>query len=211
MDLCRLYILFSGPFWLVFWGIYLFGTIIDLFSFLKNRKEPYFLDAICLTFDTSKAKAICVCIVSIIMCLMVFFGSRQIVIGLGCDDIQVMTEGTYCYYVYATNEKDKTYTLPANIEKVNDNEYLVHNVYFKNGGFLYFEDCDYFDYGDKEYSIDQNGNGWYIELTPRKAYHERVEETEPSNPLGLIFPSAVIAIILFSTILYIKRIRKEDI
>ncbi len=211
MNLCEWYLLFSSPIWIVFWGIYLLGSLIDLFSLIKKRQEPYFLDAIGMPFDTTKAKSICITIVSIIMCLMVFFGSRQIVIGLGCDNIQVMPEGTYCYYVYATNEKDKTYTLPANIEKVNNNTYLVHNVYFENGGYLYFEDCDYFDYGDKEYSIDQNGNGWYIELTNHKTHHEKVTETKPSNPLGLIFPSTVIVIILITTILYIRRIRKEDI
>ncbi len=208
MNLCELYLFFSAPLWIVFWGIYLLGTLIDLFSLMKKREEQYFLDAISLSLDSSKTKSICVSIVSIIMCLMVFFGSRQIVIKLGCDDIQVMPKGTYCYYVYATNEKDKTYTLPANIEKVNDDEYLVHNVYFKNGGFLYFEDCDYFDYGDKEYTIDQNGNGWYIELTPHKTFHEKVKETEPGNPLGLILPGVVITIISLSTILYARRIRK---
>ena len=196
---------------IVFVGFYLLGALCDIFP-LKTHKDIYCLDIITISCDSYKGKSICVSMVSIIMCSIIFLGSNQILIGLGCEDIQVMPPGNYCYYVYATNEKDKTYTLPANIEKVNNDTYLVHNIYFKNGGYLYFGDAaDYFDYGEKERHIDQNENFWDIKLTSYKTHHEKVSETKPFNPCKLVLPCISIIIILISTVLYIIRIRTEYI
>ncbi len=211
MDLCGLYLVFSDPLWIIFWGIYWLGTLIDILPLKRNQNNTYFLDAITLSLDSFKGKSICVSIVSIIMCLMVFLGSRQIIIGLGCQDIRVMPEGTYCYYVEATNEKGKTYTLPARVKKIGEKTYGVSNVYFDNGGFLYFSDFDYVEYDDEFYSWDQRGNEWHIKFTPNKAYHEKVTETEPFEPLGLIFPCIAIITISLATILYIIRIRQENL
>lgn len=210
MNLCELYLVFSDPIWLVFTGIYWLGTLIDILPLKRDRNDDRFLDAITLSLDSFKGKSICVAIVSIIMCLMVFFGSQQIVIGLGCQDIRVMPEGTYCYYVEATNERNKTYALPARIKKIDEITYGVSNVYFENGGFLYFSDFDYVEYDDEFYSWDQRDNEWHIQFTPNKAYHEKVTETEPFNPLGLIFPCIVIITYLLATVSYIKQLRRQD-
>ena len=127
----------------------IFGSIMTLF-FKKKRKK--FLDSfrnLDLVFGESLLRIFIICLLS---SFVILFSSPQFVIWCGSEDIRLMPEGTYCYYVYATNKKDKTYTLPAKIEKgfdldeFGDGEYKyteyyrVRNVYFKNGGYLYFEE-----------------------------------------------------------------------
>ena len=134
-----------------------------------------------------------------------------------------MPEGTYCYYVHATNEKGKTYTLPAKINKINeiyveeDNEnvkkssytyYYLNNIYFENGGYLYF-DSDYFEYSEEICATDQGGNEWKIQLTSQKAFHPKVNETKPFKPTKLIFPFIEIITITIATILYVLNIKKQ--
>lgn len=176
-------------------------------------------------FESLKAKTLCTSLVSLLISFVILFSTSQFIIMLGCKDIRVMPEGTYCYYVYATNEKGKTYTLPAKIikryeeyveEDIDGNShtrtsevFYVENVYFKNGGYLYFETGDYFEYEEKCNYDDQNNREWEIELTNIKTFHEKVIETEPFKPWKLIIPFAEIVIIFISSLLYIIKICKE--
>lgn len=181
-----------------------------LFLCISGFSEPHFLDIICMRFESFKSSAFCVSLVSLLISFIILFSNNQFVIMLGCDDIRVMPEGTYCYYVYATNEKGKTYTLPARINKIDRLQYYVENVYFKNGGYLYFPNGDFFEYDDTFNNYDQSDKEWEIELTNNKTFHEKVEETEPFKPTAVILPFVEIIIIWFSTILYILKIRKRN-
>jgi len=162
---------------------------------LVKKEEPTFLSDVFLGEINFLIKKIILITVSLLFAFMSLFSIPHFVTALGCEDLRAKPSGTYCYYVYATNEKDKTYTLPANIEKINDNTYLVHNVYFKNGGYLYFEDCDYFKYDDTEYVIDQNGNGWNIELTSYKTSNRKVKETTDFKIPYILYASLSVFII----------------
>lgn len=145
------------------------------------RSEKYGLE---IFFGKSKVRTI---IVSLICVFIILFSNKYFVKSLGCNDIRIMSDGIYCYYVLATNENNDTYTLPAKIEKSHETYgdetdertriyYTIHNVYFDNGGYLYFDSPDYFSYGSYTTEYDQNGNEWKIELTNNKTVHHSVEE-----------------------------------
>lgn len=114
--------------------------------------------------------------VNLLLVFIALFMNNHFVISLGCTDLEVMPEGRYCYYVEATNEKGKTYTLAANILKEGSNAYAIENVYFNNGGYLYFDICDYEEFDDELYVFDQDGKEWTIKLTNKKASHSSVLE-----------------------------------
>lgn len=169
-------------------------------SFKKQFEDLY------IPFGPNKFTTILICLLST---LIILFSNNYFITLINDKDIRTLPSGTYCYYVYATNQKDKTYTLPANIEKINNNYYVVYNVYFKNGGYLYFEDCENFKYGEKERVSDQTGNFWDIELTNRKTFHEKVKETNPKNIKKLIIPFIEIALILLTGAMYIVFDKKK--
>ncbi|MBP3706266.1 MAG: hypothetical protein J6J13_03325, partial [Clostridia bacterium] len=143
-----------------------------------------------------------------LICLALF-SNNHFIIKLGCEDIRVMPDGTYCYYVLATNEKDKTYTLPANIEKI-DGNYCVRNIYFKNGGYLYFDDCDYFEYDETARVCDQSGNFWNIKLTNNKTTHYKVNEVTHFSTYKLLEGFVMAFCFLIMVILNFIQLLKED-
>lgn len=182
---------------------------LDLICIIQTKNAvSFFIDIIRIKFDNYKFGAICISLISFIASFVILFSNNQFVILLGCKDIRVMPEGTYCYYVYATNENGKTYTLPAKIDKINRLQYFVDNIYFKNGGYLYFSDGDYIEYEDTFTSWDQNENDWEIKLTNKKIYHEKVAETNPFKPINLVLPFIEVFVIFSVTIIYISKLHK---
>jgi hypothetical protein len=116
-----------------------------------------------------------------VLSIVALFSSSFFVVSvLGCDDPRIMPSGNYCYYVEATNENGKTYTLPAHIIIEDSGEFSVYKVFFDNGGYLYFEDCFYdsVNFDETLYVEDQRENLWKINLTTKKTYHNAVNETE---------------------------------
>lgn len=169
----------------------------------KNSSKQTFLSQYRDSFSPFKEKktaAISVCVLS---CFVILFSNSHFVTMLGSRDIRTMPEGTYCYYVKATNEKGKTYTLPAKIEKINSTYYGIYNVYFKNGGYLYFEDSEYIKYSETLSTHDQSGKDWDIKLTTYKCSHEKVEETDIINFKKLILPFVEALLILFTGLMFI--------
>jgi hypothetical protein len=78
--------------------------------------------------------------------------------------------------------QDQVYTLPALLHIFSESfedDYgdgyqswteryiMVEKVYFRNGGYLNFNDCD-LNEGKRVYCLDQDDNGWYIELTKER-------------------------------------------
>ena len=178
-------------------------SIIDFFT--KRKQNKSFLeifDSMDGFYQLSKFTFVIVFMCAVIVIL---FSSSHFVTLLGSKDLRTMPSGTYCYYVEATNEYDKTYTLPAKVEKINSNYYQVHNVYFKNGGYLYFEDSEYINYKTTAFVLDQNGESWHIKLTNKKTSHLMIEETKPKFIKNLWFPFIEVFSIIFTgtmTILY---------
>lgn len=192
----------------IFFGIIF--CIMDILEFFKAKKcgdQPSFAldDIINTTFKMQKIICIVLCL---LLAVVTLFSSNQFVILLGCDDIRVMPDGTYCYYVVATNENGDTYTLPAKVFKYDDDSYdntdtyAVENIYFDNGGYLYFWSSDSFEYGESRGDYDQNDHYWDFELTNNKASHYRVKETNPLKPSKLIIPFACALVFLFSALMH---------
>ncbi len=178
-----------------------FIAISNLASFcnsLKQKNEPSFLIDGFFTNLSFKSVKILGIIFNLLLVFIMLFSSNNIIAKMGCDDIRVMPEGTYCRYVYATNEKNKTYTLPAKVCKANRKEYYVENIYFKNGGYLYFDSGDYIEFEDTAYQSDQSERYWDIELTSKKAYHPKVKENMIFDKSDIIF--SIIVSFLFLTI-----------
>ena len=95
----------------------------------------------------------------------------------------------YIVKLSKSRDSNKEYTLPAivtvfsetididygqedrwgqEISESYDEEYIMlEKVFFNNGGYLTFEECD-LEIGNKIYCIDQEDEGWYIELTKEK-------------------------------------------
>ena len=205
MDLYNIYELCRFPIFLIVAYLMVISSLLSCYSYFINPKNPtcedgFLLDLIC---NRSKIKTIILCLLCIFILL---FSSKNFTILLGCDDIRIMPNGTYCYYVLATNEKEKTYTLPANIEKIGRNDYYVYNVYFDNGGYLYFANDDYFSFGERITHTDQDNRDWNIELTPYKTTHPEVEETEPIDIGWIITVFISVLSILISGIFYLISI-----
>ena len=127
MELIDTYEFFSSPIFLIVLFLTVAFAVLDLYEFIKSFIQKYEPDNLAadilqvhLSFKTAK---IIVIIINLILAATVLIGSNQFWILCGNQDIRVMPSGTYCYYINATNEKDKTYTLPANIEKINNDTY----------------------------------------------------------------------------------------
>lgn len=106
---------------------------------------------------------------------------------LKSEDLRLMPDGRYCYYVEATNEKGKTYILPAQINKT-EGDYFVDYIYFDNGGYLYFDWDEYAEtFTDTIEDEDQDGHKWRITLTNKKTSHYKVEEVKEKDYFNLFF------------------------
>jgi hypothetical protein len=221
MDLYSVYRFCSAWPFLIISFFYALFAAIEFVSSAKKQSHPLALDLLYGNIKNLKAKTFLSSFVGLFICFLILFSSNQFVISLGCEDIRVMPEGTYCYYVKATNENGKTYTLPAKIEKILDTYeydegktktktvYYINNVYFKNGGYLYFEDC-YTDYDTAEIFLDQRDRDWKIKITPYKAYHEKVLETNPNKPSKLILPFIEVIATLIGTVFYTINSTKTE-
>lgn len=179
-------------------GITVLSSIVCLCYFIGNptlKRKLEFVSDIALKSWPTVAKKTVAILLHIFMIIALLLGSNFIAVNiLSCDDIRAMPDGTYCYYVEATNEKGKTYTLPANIQKT-DEYYQVYNVYFNNGGYLYFGgSCSDFEYDESSYCYDQSDRQWEIELTNIKTYHKAVKET--SVDWSLDDTSRIISVLL---------------
>ena len=208
-GICKI-LIFSIPAHLI--ALLCFCILASSIKFLlpKNNSKQTFLSQysdLRFPFGEKKTTTVLICVLS---CFVILFSNAQFVTMLGSRDIRTMPEGTYCYYVKTTNEKGKTYTLPAKIQKINGTYYDIDNVYFKNGGYLYFEDSEYIEYSETLSTYDQNGKDWDIKLTNHKCSHDKVEETKPMNFKKLVLPFIEVLLIISTALMYIfNSVKKE--
>lgn len=118
---------------------------------------------------------------------------------VGIHNLELKPEGTYCFYVEATNENGKTYVLPAEVEAVNETVdvspertktyriYYVRTVFFSNGGYLDTYDMDPLEISDHSWHETYDGDEWKIRLLNKHAYSPEVEETNNAAPLDIAY------------------------
>ena len=138
---------------------------------------------------------------------------------VGINNIKLKPEGTYCFYVEAKKQGEKTYTLPAKIrieeerEEVSENKeriyrfYYIEKVYFPNGGWLDTEDLDEVELNEASYFYDDNDDEWELTLLNEHAYTPEVAETNNATWIQIVFLSIGIASIII--VLYAISKRKE--
>ncbi|MEE0968591.1 MAG: hypothetical protein U0M06_04385, partial [Clostridia bacterium] len=151
----------------IFLTLYSFIPFTSLFS--KNRKKEFNQGLYLLTNEYHIPKIALV--IALLVCTFVLIFSENQLVWLmdGKTDLRIAPEGTYCYYVVAGRDEDSNeYTLPAKIQK-SDGTYYVENVYFSNGGYLYFNSYEYADFDETITDADQNGEFWEIKITNFKA------------------------------------------
>lgn len=187
---------------------------LSLFTLFSNKKRSNntFLDIFKDIYGFYELSKFWFITVFVLSAIVILFSNSYFVTLLGSKDLRTMPEGTYCYYVEATSEYNKTYTLPAKIEKINSNYYQVENVYFKNGGYLYFEDNDLIEFTDKNNAYDQNGKEWNIKITNKKSFHDKVIETKPNYLKNLWIALMEVVLIFFTmtmTILYSIKNKRQ--
>lgn len=215
MNLYNIYTAVNNPYVVAFAILFSFlsiGHIHDLYKYCKTKASFQFYSDELLSKISYDARRIISILIHFVFILLITFGSNYFIVGiLGCDDIRVLPEGTYCYYVNATNEKNKTYILPAKIYKYDLLDYCVDNVYFSNGGYLYFGEgyTDTFNFGETQTYHDQNENEWEIELTNYKTSHKDVQETKAKYSDDDIFRLIMVLIHIYVIILNIYFWKKH--
>lgn len=215
MDLHSLY--FGANGWLLV--VAMLSSLLCVSDFcaiygkVKYGKELRFASDVLLDRLSIDARKIVTILLHLLMIVILMFGSNYFIVRIcGSTDIRCMPKGTYCYYVRATNENGKTYTLPAKIYKYNLSTYAIENVYFNNGGSLYFKGTEDFEYTETQYCYDQDDKKWEIELTNHKTVHKEVFETQPkwsSDDTLRVVTMLLHLSVIVTHILYWKP--KEDI
>lgn len=107
-------------------------------------------------------------LVNLFFVVLTLFMNTHFVLQFDDNDLRLMPKGEYYYFVEATSNNHKTYTLEAKVEKINKKYYNVQNVYFNNGGYLYFTNSEPCTFTDKQNLISQDGKEWTIKLTSQK-------------------------------------------
>ena len=149
------------------------APLTSLFS--KNRKKEFNKSVYYLVNVGINKIAL---IVVLLLCTFVLIFTENQLVWLvdGKTDLRIAPEGTYCYYVKAErDEGSKEYILPARVEK-DENGYYINNIYFSNGGYLFFDDGDFVDFNETFYASDQDDELWKIKLTNWKTSHYKVTE-----------------------------------
>ena len=168
------------PFLLIMLGYYLFILIKS-----KVKKEPITIGQWLVQIQAELVAmagkfATPLLLIVILASLVTSQAVHQLV---GIHNLELKPEGTYCFYVEATNEKGKTYVLPAEIDVVIEyadqvsKDYYVKSVYFSNGGYLDTCDMDPLQIGDHSWHETYDGDEWKIRLLNKHAYTPEVEET----------------------------------
>lgn len=132
---------------------------------------------------------------------------------VGINNLKIKPEGTYCFYVEATRNGEKTYTLPARVrvEEYREDEderrvrvyryYYIERIYFSNGGFLDTEDLDAVSINKPTVFYDDNDNEWKLILLNEHSYTPEVKESNNASWFSitiLCIQAVSIVIVLFA-------------
>lgn len=210
-------------------GIICIFVLINLF---RTKQEYGGIKGIYALLNELKIHKIIVIILCLFCFIIMIFSNNTLLWFLdGQEDIRLAPEGTYCYYAKASREfSEDEYTLPAKVKKAEVNLYHVKNIYFPNGGFLYFdvdESAEWYNFEDEYnydeksnsfneemYYMDQNGEHWNITLTNIKANNSSVYENNEVSFLNLFAPAWFLSLpilIVSFVLLFTKNKYKNNI
>lgn len=151
----------------IFLSLFSLMPIFSLFS--KNKKKEINKNIYYLENELNIKKPIL--IIACLVCTFVLIFSNSVIVWTldGKTDLRLAPEGVHFYSVIINREGSSShYTLPAKILK-SEGLYYVENVYFSNGGYLYFNSYEYADFDETITDADQNGEFWEIKITNLKA------------------------------------------
>lgn len=159
------------PIILLLWSI---SLSISFFDFIPNAGEK-------IADKILGNNPIRIILAYLLLIIIILFSNFDMYALLGGNDIRFMSDGRYCYNVSASRFLGNTYTLPASIRKETNgfgkSKYYIEKIYFKNGGYLVFDEDDYITLNDYNYLIDQNGEEWTVELCNQRTSHKDVSES----------------------------------
>lgn len=125
----------------------------------------------------------------------------------GIHNLELKPDGTYCFFVEATNRQGKTYVLPAEVEVAKDGDgnrtYYINKVVFSNGGYLRTSGeevdiggmCSFFDDGDR----------WSLVLLNKHAYSPYITETSVVTVQDISFVVLEVFCICMQIYIYLKK------
>lgn len=205
MNLYEFYQLCSNPYLLFILLFFTLTCILYLFHCISPKSRNARFTPLDLIFR--RKWCIPLPVSCVIACLFLCSNSSLVWMMDGRQDLRLAPDGTYCYYVVASREyTSKEYTLPARIEKT-DGNYTITNVYFPNGGYLYFDSQDYTEVEETTMYGDQDGDGWKIKLTNNQTSHPEVYTDYSVGYVDIIITIVGVIIILISMIIYCFRVK----
>lgn len=209
-DLIHYLPFFVLLFWIIMFGCDIFQFFKYLFTKYRDYEGTLFGNLFGEVSKYSTIFAIVFILIFLASSFSLVFSNKSIVHYFGCTVIETLDDGQYSYYVEATSENWNTYTLPAKLiidwdydyDDKPTQTYTVENVYFKNGGYLYFKDPEtIYDFDDTAYQYDQNGRQWEIQLTRKEAETTQFKETPLYNRTSFIYCFIMLGLILLNTII----------
>lgn len=203
------YVSFVADFSILIFLYYIYQAIK---SFFKKQKWSFkeWIDEIgCELYGIAGKWSQIILIISSIALLVTNTTIHQFV---GINNLELKPEGTYCFYVEATSNSGKNYTLPAQIRIEKESEevgegkertytyYYIEKVVFSNGGYLNTEDLESVKINEATYFYDNDDNEWELVLLNEHAYSPDIKETNNATWFDITFLS--LEIISISILLY---------
>lgn len=190
-----------SPVILLLLSIFFLALIFNSWSYERNAIANKIL-------GKSRVRVFITCL---LLFVMIIFSNFDMYALFGGSDIRFMSDGRYCYNVSAHRFLSNTYTLPASVRKetngFGNSKYYIEKIYFKNGGYLVFDEDDYATLDDYNYLIDQNGEEWAVKLCNQHANHKDVLESKPISFWGAILALFELVTLSLFTLLYLPNIK----
>jgi hypothetical protein len=140
---------------------------------------------------------------------------------VGVYNLNILPEGTYCFYVEASQYGGKVYTVPAEVrvEKETDESddkrrtytyYYIDRFFFSNGNEIKLVALDSVEINKSDYHIDSNGKEWDITLLNKHAYSPHVKETNYTDWLGITILAIEVIPLLFFLIIFFRKEKNNE-
>lgn len=143
---------------------------------------------------------------------------------VGIHNLLLKPEGTYCFYVEASPNDGKTYTLPAQIRVERESKeiaegkektytcYYIDKVFFSNGGWLDNEDGEPVEINKPTYYYDYDSDEkWKLVLLNEHAYSQYVNETNNADLVDITFMFLDVIPIAFYLYVLCRKEKRTDL